>query len=144
MGSFRINMGWGDTWYAGIEEGIVYCRWCGGGKLGSFRIIGRGEAGGMATVGKLGSFRIFDRGPGVNWVRFAYFGCGACWDWGIGLYIVDCRMYIGCWELGSFRIFWSGTGPPWLRLGSFRGIEARGGWRRSVNWVRFAYLVRSW
>ncbi len=24
----------------------------------------------------LGSFRFFDRGAGVNWVRFAYFGCG--------------------------------------------------------------------
>ena len=40
-------------------------------------------------------------------------------NWARGLYIVDCRMYIGCWKLGSFRVFGSATGPRRRKLGSF-------------------------
>jgi len=45
--------------------------------------------GGGWTLGvrELGSFRIIGVAVGGNWA--------------IGLYIVDCRMYIGCWKLGS-------------------------------------------
>jgi len=40
--------------YLGVEKPARRQQY---GGLGSFRIIRRGEAGGMATVGKLGSFR---------------------------------------------------------------------------------------
>ena len=63
-------------------------------------------------------------------------------NWATGLYIVDCRMYIGCWKLGSFRVF---GGAGHLVCGNWaKGlyiVDCRmyiGGW----NWVRFAFLVR--
>ena len=75
-----------------------------------------------------------------NWVRFAE---SPCWNWAKGLYIVDCRMYIGGWnwvrfvflvcgrvavgvKLGSFRFFRMGQGGCGCKLGSFCIIRPDG------------------
>ena len=58
----------------------------------------------------------------------------------MGLYIVDCRMYIGCWKLGSFRRNRGRRDAGYAEIGFVSHKYGVAGHLVYGNWVRFAFL----
>ena len=113
--------------------------------------------------GKLGSFRIFgpaDGGRGANCVRFAHLGVwGGCRDSRLRSFrIFGSWVWCGVvnWvRFAHFGVCVGGETVDWVRFAFFGGwLFAFGSWAGGIgfvshnwvggNWVRFAFLVRSW